>query len=113
MNEVIPRLLADLEPLPKRDHHVLKLSEITDADRAKHNREMWGRRRCERMDEESRLARELQAKRPVDYSLLPLRRRPIRLVKRRKVVHDEDDEEATVSNGAQADDLPEELPTDH
>ncbi|KAK7040001.1 hypothetical protein R3P38DRAFT_2770125 [Favolaschia claudopus] len=67
---------------PQNPPHVLTLASITRMDREDFRRAMWARRRREWIDEQSRQCREMRAKRPVDYASLPLRKRPIRRVKR-------------------------------
>ncbi|KAK7000636.1 hypothetical protein R3P38DRAFT_2797329 [Favolaschia claudopus] len=73
---------AQLEPI-ETEPAVLKLSEITDRHRREHIDAMCRRRRRERIDEKARQFRMDLARRPKDYASLPLRKRPIRIVKRR------------------------------
>ncbi|KAJ7789805.1 hypothetical protein B0H14DRAFT_2626819 [Mycena olivaceomarginata] len=88
LNQVPPTYTYVTTPDARKP--VLRLADITEEDRAKHW-EMWACRRRHHHDEATRKAVVAAARKPVDYSLLPPRRRPICLVKQRK-------SQATTSN---------------
>ncbi|KAJ7792185.1 hypothetical protein B0H14DRAFT_2624171 [Mycena olivaceomarginata] len=92
LSEALSELHAEKpQPISRPYPYVLQLADITEEDRAEHWEMMWACRRRQRHNEATRKAVAAAARKPVDYSLLPPRRCPIRLVKCRK-------SQATTSN---------------
>ncbi|KAF8213238.1 hypothetical protein K438DRAFT_1956652 [Mycena galopus ATCC 62051] len=95
------KALTEMKHLPGDHPNMLLLSEITDTDREKHRRDMWARCKREKLDEKFRewawAYRERAARHPIDYSLLPAIRRPLRIINRQTKV-----ESAKESHGVEA-----------
>ncbi|KAF8216259.1 hypothetical protein K438DRAFT_1954886 [Mycena galopus ATCC 62051] len=95
MYEEAAKAIADMKDFHDNHPNMLLLSEITDADREKHRRDMWALRKREKMDETSRVYRERAARQPINYSLLPPIRRPLRIINRKAKVNRAKDSDGT------------------